>query len=158
MPVSQLLSQPMNACPSLICSPYCPTAHVLPSRPFPREGAGKTRDFHSVVRTCSPFLEILPSTLPFRHQIVLESFVALSLGIIGACLKTPPLKEITWAIEMKTRCTPTISLFAFHNAASASRHLAICACRKIDDMGARMGFANFVTLGRVLGKYAAPSS
>ncbi|KAF8269796.1 membrane magnesium transporter-domain-containing protein [Lactarius quietus] len=59
-------------------------------------------------------------------SIVLESLLALLLGIIGACVKAPPLKEITWASEMKTR--------------------------KIDDMDARMGFANFVTRGKVLGQ------
>ncbi|KAI0255919.1 magnesium transporter [Lactifluus subvellereus] len=63
---------------------------------------------------------LLPSS------IVLESFVALLLGIIGACLKAPAPKEITWASEMKTRT--------------------------IDDMDSRMGFANFVTRGKVLGQ------
>jgi len=59
-------------------------------------------------------------------SIVLESLLALFLGIIGACVKAPPLKEITWASEMKTRT--------------------------IDDMDARMGFASFVTRGNVLGQ------
>jgi len=59
-------------------------------------------------------------------SIILESLLALFLGIIGACVKAPPLKEITWASEMKTRT--------------------------IDDMYARMGFANFVTRGNVLGQ------
>ncbi|KAI9458112.1 magnesium transporter [Russula earlei] len=63
---------------------------------------------------------------PLPASIVFESLIALFLGIIGACLKAPPLKEITWASEMKTRTT--------------------------DDMDARMGFANFVTRGEVLGK------
>ncbi|KAI0272517.1 hypothetical protein BC834DRAFT_857118 [Gloeopeniophorella convolvens] len=55
-----------------------------------------------------------------------SSLVALILGILGACLKAPALKEITWASEMKTRT--------------------------IDDMDARMGFANFVTRAKVLGE------
>lgn len=59
-------------------------------------------------------------------SIVFESLVALFLGIIGACLKAPPLKEITWASEMKTRT--------------------------IDDMDSRMEFANFVTRGKVLSR------
>jgi len=63
-------------------------------------------------------------------SIVLESLFALFLGIIGACVKAPPFKEITWASEMKTRT--------------------------IDDMDARMGFANFVTRGRVLGQEEKP--
>ncbi|KAH9970206.1 hypothetical protein BGW80DRAFT_1332314 [Lactifluus volemus] len=45
-------------------------------------------------------------------------FVAPFLRIVGACLKGPSFKEITWASEMKTRT--------------------------IDDMDSRMGFANFV--------------
>ncbi|KAI9429364.1 hypothetical protein H4582DRAFT_1783266, partial [Lactarius indigo] len=56
-------------------------------------------------------------------QIVLKSFLAVFLGITGAHLQAPALKEITCACEMKTRCT---------------KH-------KIDDMDARMEFANFVT-------------
>ncbi|KAN0130939.1 magnesium transporter [Lactarius tabidus] len=64
------------------------------------------------------------SSLP--SSIVLESLLALFLGIVGACVKAPPLKEITWASEMRTRT--------------------------IDDMDARMGFANFVTRGNVLGQ------
>ncbi|KAH7105852.1 magnesium transporter [Auriculariales sp. MPI-PUGE-AT-0066] len=39
--------------------------------------------------------------IPFN--IVVEAFVALFLGIFGAALKTPELKEISWASEMKTR-------------------------------------------------------
>jgi hypothetical protein len=102
----------------------------------------------------------LPLPLSFCHQIVFP-FVALFLGIIGAWLKAPPLKEITWASEMETRYSPThspSSLFASHNAPSASPHLAICVYRKIDDVDARMGFANFETQGRVLSKDAVPSS
>jgi len=70
------------------------------------------------------------TSLPF--SIVLESLLALFLGITGACLKAPALKEITWASEMKTRT--------------------------IDEMDARMGFANFVTRGRVLGQDEKPST
>lgn len=36
-------------------------------------------------------------------QIVIETLVALLLGILGAVLNTPPLKEITWSSEMKYR-------------------------------------------------------
>ncbi|KAH9975983.1 hypothetical protein BGW80DRAFT_1295652 [Lactifluus volemus] len=60
------------------------------------------------------------------HGVIIESFVALFFGIIGACIKAPAFKEITWASEMKTRT--------------------------IDDMDSRMGFANFVTRGKVLGQ------
>ncbi|KAH9995408.1 magnesium transporter [Russula compacta] len=65
-------------------------------------------------------------------SIIFESLIALFLGIIGACLNAPALKEITWASEMRTR--------------------------KIDDMDTRMGFADFVTRGNVLGREEASSS
>jgi hypothetical protein len=34
-------------------------------------------------------------------QIVLEALLGLALGTIGACLNAPPLKEISWASEMR---------------------------------------------------------
>ncbi|KZV94582.1 hypothetical protein EXIGLDRAFT_736606 [Exidia glandulosa HHB12029] len=36
-------------------------------------------------------------------DMVLEAFVAMFVGIVGAALKTPELKEISWASEMKSR-------------------------------------------------------
>jgi hypothetical protein len=35
---------------------------------------------------------------------VVETLLALALGILGASVNTPPLKEITWVAEMQTRC------------------------------------------------------
>ncbi|KAH9019158.1 hypothetical protein EDB84DRAFT_626072 [Lactarius hengduanensis] len=74
-------------------------------------GALKTRDLSSIVRIRAPLLlfslpihnaTAFPSpSFPIRH-IVLESLLAL-FGIIGACVKVPALKEITWASEMNTR-------------------------------------------------------
>ncbi|KAJ6619859.1 magnesium transporter [Mycena sp. CBHHK59/15] len=57
-------------------------------------------------------------------DIVLEALFALVLGIIGASLNAPPLKEITWAAEMRKR--------------------------SIDEMDSRLGFASFVNRGRNL--------
>jgi hypothetical protein len=37
------------------------------------------------------------------RQIVFEALIALMLGIFGASLDAPELKEITWASEMKQR-------------------------------------------------------
>lgn len=34
-------------------------------------------------------------------KIVLETLLALFLGILGACLNTPAFKEITWSSEMR---------------------------------------------------------
>jgi hypothetical protein len=34
---------------------------------------------------------------------VYESILALILGLLGASLNAPPLKDITWASEMKKR-------------------------------------------------------
>ncbi len=91
------------------------------------------------------------------RQIVLELLLALFLGIIGACLKAPALKEITWASEMKTRCakhkscSSTYPRLMFEFRATAALSCMGCGFRTIGDMDARMGFANFVTRGRVLG-------
>jgi hypothetical protein len=41
-------------------------------------------------------------------QIVLEALVSLLLGITGASLDAPELKEITWASEMKKRLVKPI--------------------------------------------------
>ncbi|KAJ6591471.1 hypothetical protein DFH09DRAFT_1137121 [Mycena vulgaris] len=68
-------------------------------------------------------LECLTNSLR-RTQIILEAFLALVLGTIGASLNAPALKEITWAAEMRKR--------------------------SIDDMDSRLGFANFVNRGRIL--------
>ncbi|KAH7907475.1 magnesium transporter [Hygrophoropsis aurantiaca] len=61
---------------------------------------------------------------PLPLNIVYESILALILGILGASLNAPPLKEITWASEMKTR--------------------------SIDGMDSRLGFANYNNRGRML--------
>jgi hypothetical protein len=51
-------------------------------------------------------------------QIVAEALLSLVLGIIGASLKTPALKEITWKSEMKKRCgypiTVTVKIASAH--------------------------------------------
>ncbi|KAI6096960.1 hypothetical protein EDD16DRAFT_1499798, partial [Pisolithus croceorrhizus] len=54
---------------------------------------------------------------------VYESILALVLGILGASMNSPPLKDITWASEMKKRT--------------------------IDDMDTRSGFANYVSRGKL---------
>lgn len=71
-------------------------------------------------------------------KIVIETFVAMVIGIIGASLNTRPLKEITWASEMKTRFVS----FGLGIASSLSM------CRSIDEMDARLGFGNYVNRGR----------
>lgn len=44
--------------------------------------------------------------------------MALFLGILGACLNTPPFKEITWASEMRKQCVngpiPVACSLPFH--------------------------------------------
>ncbi|EIN03505.1 hypothetical protein PUNSTDRAFT_78103 [Punctularia strigosozonata HHB-11173 SS5] len=40
-------------------------------------------------------------TLP--SDVVIEAIVSLVLATMGASMRTPTLKEITWASEMKTR-------------------------------------------------------
>ncbi|KAH0836751.1 magnesium transporter [Lanmaoa asiatica] len=53
---------------------------------------------------------------------VYESIFALVLGILGASLNAPPLKDITWASEMRKRT--------------------------IDEMDSRLGFANYQSRGK----------
>jgi hypothetical protein len=55
-------------------------------------------------------------------DIIIEALISLVLGVVGASLNAPELKEITWASEMKKR--------------------------SIDQMDSRLGFANFVNKGR----------
>jgi hypothetical protein len=40
----------------------------------------------------------------YYAQIIVETLVALVLGTVGASLDAPPLREITWASELRTRC------------------------------------------------------
>ncbi|KAJ3784838.1 magnesium transporter [Lentinula aff. detonsa] len=56
------------------------------------------------------------------YDIILEAVIGLAMGILGASLNAAPLKEITWSSEMKTR--------------------------SIDEMDARLGFANYINRGR----------
>ncbi|KAF8892246.1 hypothetical protein BD779DRAFT_1670572 [Infundibulicybe gibba] len=56
------------------------------------------------------------------QDVILETLLGLVLGILGASLNAPPLKEITWASEMRQR--------------------------NIDEMDSRLGFASFVNRGR----------
>ncbi|KAF5373243.1 hypothetical protein D9615_007431 [Tricholomella constricta] len=66
------------------------------------------------------------------QSIILETLVGLVLGILGASLNAPELKEITWASEMQ-------------------KH-------KIDEMDSRLGFASFVTRGRNILSSSSKSS
>ncbi|KAF8239413.1 hypothetical protein L208DRAFT_1386339 [Tricholoma matsutake] len=59
---------------------------------------------------------------PLPQSIIVETLVGMILGILGASLNAPPLKEITWASEMQKK--------------------------KIDEMDSRLGFASFVNRGR----------
>ncbi|PPQ64224.1 hypothetical protein CVT24_008600 [Panaeolus cyanescens] len=61
---------------------------------------------------------------PIPPDIAVETLVALVLGILGACLNTPPLKDITWSSEMR-------------------KHT-------IDQMDSRLGFASYVNRGNHL--------
>ncbi|KAL4259674.1 membrane magnesium transporter family protein [Pleurotus pulmonarius] len=66
----------------------------------------------------------LEGSLPY--DIMLEAYIALFIGILGASLSAPTLKQITWASEMQTR--------------------------SIDEMDARAGFANYLNRGRSIFK------
>lgn len=43
----------------------------------------------------------------------METLAALFLGILGASLNAPPLKEITWASEMRRQCVTIFLLPRF---------------------------------------------
>jgi len=58
------------------------------------------------------------------QDIVVETILSLILGIVGASLNAPPLKEITWRSEMQKR--------------------------KIDDMDSRLSFASWINRGNDL--------
>ncbi|EJD07525.1 uncharacterized protein FOMMEDRAFT_73630 [Fomitiporia mediterranea MF3/22] len=58
------------------------------------------------------------------QDIIAEALVSLILGIIGASLNAPELKEITWRSEMRKR--------------------------KIDDMDSRLSFASWTNRGNEL--------
>lgn len=77
-------------------------------------------------------------------QIVLEALIGLAFGILGASLRAPPLKEITWASEMKTQFVlraSTSPCLIFHSS--------------LDEMNARTGFA---TYGNRFAKYLSLST
>ncbi|EGO22418.1 hypothetical protein SERLADRAFT_395611 [Serpula lacrymans var. lacrymans S7.9] len=61
---------------------------------------------------------------PLPLNTIYESILALVLGIFGASMNAPPLKDITWASEMRKRT--------------------------IDDMDSRLGFASYVNRGNTL--------
>jgi membrane magnesium transporter 1 len=71
-------------------------------------------------------------------KVVFEALMALVLGIIGASLNAPPLKEITWASEMKTW---------YEGDHSTDFHQLILFIRSIDEMDSRLGFASYVHHG-----------
>jgi len=82
-------------------------------------------------------------------QIIIEALVAVVLGILGASLNAPPLKEITWASEMQKRYESVALL-------SPNRPADLGSRSKIDEMDSRLGFASFVNRGRnVLSRHRA---
>jgi hypothetical protein len=71
---------------------------------------------------------------------VFEALAALVLGVLGASLNAPPLKDITWQSEMKKRC-----IFSF---LSSLLVLMRRTASSIDEMDSRLGFASYVNRGR----------
>jgi len=61
---------------------------------------------------------------PLPADIMFEALTALIVGMLGASLNAPPLKDISWQSEMKKRT--------------------------IDEMDSRLGFASFVNRGSTL--------
>ncbi|KAG6381692.1 hypothetical protein JVT61DRAFT_293 [Boletus reticuloceps] len=80
-----------------------------------------------------PFLNVI------GRKTVYESVFALILGTLGASLNAPPLKDITWASEMKKR-------WVLSNVSELQ--VFITPSRTIDEMDSRLGFANYHSRGK----------
>ena len=80
-----------------------------------------------------PFLNLI------APKTVYESVFALILGTLGASLNAPPLKDITWASEMRKRW-----VLSYASGATGNHH----SFRTIDDMDSRLGFANYHSRGK----------
>lgn len=80
---------------------------------------------------------------PTTSQIVFEALTALILGILGASLNAPHLKDITWQSEMKQQYVSSVLIRFISNAYAWS-------VRTIDGMDSRMGFGSFVNRGKAL--------
>lgn len=65
--------------------------------------------------------------------------MALLLGILGAIVNAPTLKEINWSSEMRKQLVPGL-LNAFDSI--SDNFLS-----QIDDMDSRLGFASYVNRG-----------
>ena len=90
----------------------------------------------------------LPYDFSFSQpQIIFETFLALLLGILGAIVNAPPLKEISWSSEMKKQSVlggPNVFNFISDNSLS-----------QIDDMDSRLGFASYVNRGKeMIGRHS----
>lgn len=68
---------------------------------------------------------------------MVEALAALVLGTLGASLNVAPLKEISWASEMKTR-------FVYVLAWSPRNRSDRCMfARSMEEMNSRLGFADW---------------
>lgn len=85
----------LNSHPALASYSFCQT--FLSSSPLDGQKG------NSPQTSVSGFLSGLFSTHAHGSKIILEALVGLVLGIVGASLNTPPLKEITWASEFRKR-------------------------------------------------------
>ncbi|KAI5999319.1 hypothetical protein F5J12DRAFT_274339 [Pisolithus orientalis] len=91
--------------------------------------------FHAACTTYDHVSHLRALVQPEAHvplNTVYESILALVLGILGASMNSPPLKDITWASEMKKRtidemdARPGLASYAsraklFHDQRGASR-------------------------------------
>ena len=54
-------------------------------------------------------------------QIVVEAGMSLVLAIIGATIRSPSLREVTWRSEMKRRCVLLLALSTYASAHDTSQ-------------------------------------
>ena len=79
---------------------------------------------------------------------MVETLIALVLGTIGATMRSPELKEITWKREMKRRYVETASC----NVVLASD---VIINRPLNEIDPRMSFTRFAERAGIL---SAPST
>lgn len=111
---------------------------------------------------CHPNL-LRPNTHSRSSQIIIEAFISLILGTIGATVRTPELREITWRSEMKRRyASPLTRNILFLRILQQTNSLLLFR-RAQEELDPRLSFKLFAQRAGLLSvdppsKEQAPSS
>ena len=87
-------------------------------------------------------------------QIVFEAVAALVLAIVGATVRSPALREVTWRSEMKRRCA-SVQLFLARIIRTDRLFVLSRAVEEEEDP--RMSFAAFAQRAGIVPKAPASS-